>query len=181
MSNQNLYFISIVPPDPTNGKISQLKEEVAFRWNVRHALRSPPHITLHMPFRWRADRMQGLYQSLEQEAASISKFPLFLDGFDAFEPRVVFVNVIENESLANSQKRITKAMRKHNILNSGYKDRPFHPHITIAFRDVKKPVFEEIWNDFRQRDFKEGFIAEKLSLLKYEDNQWVVDREFSFA
>ena len=33
-----------------------IKQEFANRFNSKAALRSPPHITLHMPFKWKEEK-----------------------------------------------------------------------------------------------------------------------------
>lgn len=48
-----LYFIALVLPSPLYEEVTRLKEYFRDRYNSKAALRSPPHITLHMPFKWK--------------------------------------------------------------------------------------------------------------------------------
>jgi 2'-5' RNA ligase len=47
------YFIAIVPPEPIKTELQQLKQNFYNLYNTKGALRSPAHITLHMPFEFK--------------------------------------------------------------------------------------------------------------------------------
>lgn len=173
--SESLYFIAIVPPQEIQDRITTLKYEVAEKFNSKHALNAPPHITLHMPFKWKEkklDQPKGVIQKLNNE---LTPFEIALKDFDFFEPRVVFVNVVENEQLNQLQKAVVDTCRKElNLDNANYKNRPFHPHVTIAFRDLKKPMFFEAKEYFEKRTFDAEFEVNKVSLLKHNGNKWNV-------
>ncbi len=44
------YFIAIVIPEPFQVELMDIKNIVKDKFNSKGALRSPAHITLHMPF-----------------------------------------------------------------------------------------------------------------------------------
>ena len=46
----NRYFIAIIPPEPIHDQIVNIKKDISTKHNTYAALKSPPHITLHMPF-----------------------------------------------------------------------------------------------------------------------------------
>ena len=172
---ESLYFIAIVPPADIQDEITELKHEMASRFNSRHALNSPPHITLHMPFRWKDKRFGELHEVMRTLNKTLTSFSVQLDGFDFFEPRVVFVDVVENEMLHELQKRVVESCRKELKLdNANYKDRPFHPHVTIGFRDLKKPMFYEAKKVFELRDFNIEFQVDRIELLKHDGKRWRV-------
>jgi 2'-5' RNA ligase len=186
LSLYRLYFVAIVPPDAISGQVTTIKEEFASRFNSAHALRSPPHITLHMPFKWREDKIQKVKAVLEKAAKQISPFEIGLDGFAAFPPRVIYVDIMQNETLELCQKSVIKAMRSLHILNADYKDRPFHPHMTVAFRDLKKAAFHEAWKEFQGREFAATFEAKSIVLLKHyhepgQTPQWVIETTFPMS
>jgi len=54
------YFIAIIPAEPWYSEALQLKKEVRDVYESKGALRSPPHITLHMPFRWTLKKLKFL-------------------------------------------------------------------------------------------------------------------------
>ena len=46
-----LYFIAIVPPSPIYEEAFEQKVYFKTKYNSKASLNSPPHITLHMPFK----------------------------------------------------------------------------------------------------------------------------------
>ncbi len=177
----SLYFIAVLPHETLADKITLLKHHCKEHFGSGHALNSPPHITLHMPFKWNEKKRPALDTCLSQVAAESQKFQVQLLGFDFFEPRVVFVDVVENQDLKELQKRLSIQMRLDlNLFNADYKDRPFHPHVTIAFRDLKKPRFYEAKTYFSQQQFAEAFEVRDIVLLKHHGKNWEVEMRFPF-
>ncbi len=172
---ESLYFLAIVPPKAIQDRITELKMEVAERFNSKHALNAPPHITLHMPFKWKEKKLDQLKEAVQTINEELTSFEVSLKDFDFFEPRVVFVDVVENESLNQLQKRVINTCRKELKLdNANYKNRPFHPHVTIAFRDLKKPMFYEARKYFEEQQFSGAFQVKEMSLLKHDGSKWEV-------
>jgi 2'-5' RNA ligase len=58
--------------------------------------------------------------------------------------------------------------------------RGFHPHITIAFRDLKKPTFYKAWEEYKSKTFSADFICNSFSLLKHQKDEWMVLTKFNF-
>ncbi|NQZ77082.1 MAG: 2'-5' RNA ligase family protein [Ekhidna sp.] len=171
--SESLYFIAIVPPSDIAEEITKLKEEVALRYNSKHALKSPPHITLHMPFKWKDKRFEELAKLVGLTNEELVPFMVDLRDFDFFEPRVVFVDVSPNEHLVTLQAKIVKWCRRDLKLDDGnYKGRPFHPHVTIGFRDLKKPMFYEAKKEFSERSFQHQFEVKCVNLLRWDKGSW---------
>ena len=59
------FFIAIVPPEPLLSEIQDIKQSIFEKHNVKGALRSPGHITLHMPFSWEEEKEEKLISSLQ--------------------------------------------------------------------------------------------------------------------
>ena len=177
-----LYFIAIVPPTEIASQITAIKEEMAVEYFSKAALRSPPHITLHMPFRLGDKKLEKLKGVLSEFAKSKSPFEIHLKGFDAFAPRVIFAAVVENSVLEALQDSLLQLMRKEfYVLNGDYKKRAFHPHVTVAFRDLKPRYFKAAWEAYKDRDFSKRFLADNITLLKHDGKKWEVYSNFSLA
>ena len=58
--------------------------------------------------------------------------------------------------------------------------RPFHPHITIATRDLFKKTFYEAWPIFEKEKFEEEWLAESLSVLRHNKKNWDVIQTSQF-
>ena len=176
-----LYFIAIVPPSPIFDQALELKNHVKQQYRSKAALNSPPHITLHMPFEWKEKKEEELVSKLKLFSKSKETFELELKNFGCFAPRVIFINVIENEKLRNFQRELHGFCKiELNIFNAQYKNMPFHPHLTLAFRDLKKPMFEKAWEEFEGKEFSAAFIADRFTLLKHNGEAWESFSEFVY-
>jgi 2'-5' RNA ligase len=78
------------------------------------------------------------------------------------------------------QSKLLRFCKKElNLYNSNYKDQPFHPHLTLAFRDLKKNIYPEAWEEFSQKTFTADFVVEKFMLLKHNGRVWLPYKEIS--
>ncbi len=167
------YFLAIIPPDPTFDEVAKLKHYFREIYHSKAALNSPPHITLHMPFRWRIEKEKELTSAITGFTRQHNPFKICLDNFSSFEPRVIFINVINTVDLSKFQLELKRFCRRElNLLNSDYKDQAFHPHVTLAFRDLKKAAYHLAWEEFKNKEFKAEFMADKLTLLKHNGRHW---------
>jgi 2'-5' RNA ligase len=172
------YFIAIVPPEPLLSQIQGIKKSIADNHKSKGALRSPGHITLHMPFSFDEEKEEKLFACL-QDFRFPHLFSISLKNFDRFEPRVVFINVADNALLDELQKNLVQHVKKNlQIFNQADDMRGFHPHITIAFRDLKKPVFYKLWEEYRHKNFDAKMEYTSFSVLKHVNDQWIVVKQF---
>jgi len=175
------YFIAIVPPEAILSEIKNIKEYVSKHYNSHGALQSPAHITLHMPFVWEEEKEEKLLDCLN--GFSFEDSPLIkLNNFNSFEPRVVFINVEKDETLFLLQQKLVLHVKKTlNLFNQSDNLRGFHPHITIAFRDLKKQIFYKLWDEFKSKGFKTAFNCNQLALLKKGKLNWEIYKQFKFT
>lgn len=172
------YFLAIIPPSPVYEEALELKNYFKSNYNSKASLNSPPHITLHMPFRWREDKEAELIDTLNEFKSGLRPFELQLLNFDCFPPRVIFIDVAANEQLNALQKKLLRFCKKElNLFNADYKDQPFHPHLTLAFRDLKKSMFAEAWEEFSSKSFSANFSVEQFTLLKHNGKLWQAHAE----
>jgi len=180
MSNAK-YFLALVIPEPFQAEIMGLKQYVSDNFNSKGALRSPAHITLHMPFEWKEEKEAVLIEKLEKftftEAVSVE-----LKNFSCFEPRVIFIDVLQNQLLTDLQKKLVQYVKLNlNLFNQANDMRGFHPHVTIAFRDLKKVRFHDAWEHFKNQNFQASFKVNGFCLLKHNNNLWEVYKEFGLT
>lgn len=180
-SGRSRYFIAMVPPSPVLEEVLWLKNYFKQKYKCRAALNSPPHITLYKPFLWNDNEEDFLLSSMNNFAVTCQPMTVELSDFSSFAPKVIFINVLKNEGLDNLQTALYQFCKEKLALPSTeYTSRSFHPHLTIAFRDLKKSIFEQAWLEFKEREFKASFTFDKLSLLKHNGNLWELYKDFHF-
>jgi 2'-5' RNA ligase len=175
-----LYFIALIPPAPIYDEALAQKNYFKTQYNSKASLNSPPHITLHMPFRWKEHKENDLLETIGDFVKNFDPVKVCLDNFGAFHPKVIFINVVKSEALDHLQKSMQRFCKKElNLFNANYKEQAFHPHLTLAFRDLKKPNFIKAWEEFGNKEYKAEFIADRIALLKHNGRVWEVFREFN--
>jgi 2'-5' RNA ligase len=172
------YFIAIVLPDPAQGFALEIKNRLFEQYGLKGALRSPAHITLHRPFEWQQKKEQQLIGKLH-DFPNKPLLDITLKNYGAFEPRVLYLNVEVNAELTALHKQLTGyCKRELSLFNEDEDLRGFHPHVTIAFRDLKKPLFYELWKQYGKEKFEMAFQANGFSLLKLHE-KWEVIENFT--
>lgn len=180
-TKEKQYFIALIPPEPIYDEALEQKEYFKTHYNSKASLNSPPHITLHMPFRWNEDEEEWLMDQLKEFAKGIPPVAVRLKNFSSFPPRVIFINVELTNELEALQKNLQRyCKRALNLFNANYKELPFRPHLTVAFRDLKKPNYQRAWEEFKCKNFQAEFTADKVTLLKHSGRLWTIHQEFKF-
>lgn len=172
--SHKMYFIAIVCPDAINEKVLQCKLWMQQQFGCKAALKSPAHITLVAPFYFDITREPELIIAIKNFEHNHLPLPVQLKDFAHFGKRVIFIQLNENKELGLLHLRINNYF---NLLFPGAikkESRPFHPHVTIANRDVKPSAFEKAWEYFSKRKFEESFTSNTISLLKLVDDKWNV-------
>lgn len=177
--NNQLYFIALIPPEPIRSEIHKLKLEVKDKFGSSHSLNAPPHITLLSPFRLDEEMEDKLDSLLEVFAQGFEPFEVQLQDFSTFPPRVVFIDVVKSPELVNLQQKLEEIARsKSQMFAYNYHEREYHPHVTLAFKDLSKSNFYDAWDEFKDREFDEKFMADHLYLLKHDGECWDVTQKF---
>jgi 2'-5' RNA ligase len=97
-----------------------------------------------------------------------------LEGFNYFKPGVLYVDVEKNDKLNLLQKSLQQFFKDTNIFLIKADDRPFHPHVTIATRDLYKKAFYEAWEIFKTKKYKASWMVAGISLLRHNQKNWDV-------
>jgi 2'-5' RNA ligase len=176
------FFIALIPPPAIQTEVNKIKQDFADRYASRAAFKSPPHITLQAPFTWPLERLPELTQPLAEFAAQHSALPIRLDGFAAFPPRVIFIDVERSPALLALQQDLATCMTNQcGIVDERSRGRAFAPHMTVAFRDLTRQNFRLAWPEFEGRSWVADFVATHLTLLIHTGQQWIIQQEFLFA
>ncbi|SNS31417.1 2'-5' RNA ligase [Belliella buryatensis] len=174
------YFIAWVPSEKLCDQVHQLKLNLKDTFGLKYALKSPPHITLKMPFNWNEAKEDILLEKLKGYAKNLKAFSIQFDGFGRFGKRVIFVKVNENKDLIALQSNLTTFCKKELKLVSELSDRNYHPHMTIAFKDIKENEFDLYWKVISTSPIQAKEDFGSISLLKRKEGKWGVINRIDF-
>ncbi|THU41006.1 RNA 2',3'-cyclic phosphodiesterase [Niastella caeni] len=173
-----LYFIAIVTPETINQQVLEWKNYMLQQFNCKVALKSPAHITLIPPFQMPDSAQQEMKDHLQSFAAGKESFSIQLKNFAAFKPRVIYVNVLPNDPLKELRTQLETTLLKSRRFPVKKEDRPFHPHVTIANRDLTKEDFPQAWQHFQSIAYEATFTADAISLLRHNGKIWEIVASF---
>jgi 2'-5' RNA ligase len=168
MAQTSLYFIAILPDKQTSKWIRTLQEEMCSLFGVCKAMRTPPHITIVPPFQYREDTEYRLIQAFHQ--ISFAPFDLPIEGLGRFGKQVIFVKPEVIDSLESLYRNAQEQVKN---LIAIEKQKSFHPHFTIGYRDLA-PVFLNAWKHFEAQEIPITAHIEKMVLFKHQDKRWQI-------
>ena len=170
----NMYFIALVAPQAINETILKWKNVFKERFGCTVALKSPAHITLIPPFWMKEELETDLVNSIDHFSAARNKFEVILKDFASFKPRVIYVDVPKNESLHDLYVSLNEFILGQHKFPVTQEERPFHPHVTLATRDLHKKDFYEAWQVFSLRKYEASWSVSGISLLRHNKKNWDV-------
>ena len=176
-----LKLIALLLPDAISQHVKNEQQFIAKTWGPKHALRTPPHITIIPPLSVTDDEEKSLLKIGEKIRQSTHVFTLHLDQYDTFKPRVVFIHLSDSSELNVLHDLWRKDLMKimpH--LMDRYPERPYHPHITLANRDVTPDQFKKIWAHYAEKTYTASFQINTFWILNHEHHGWVKEKEFQF-
>ncbi len=175
-----LYFIAIVPPANVCEIITAVKKRFSIHHQSSRALKSPSHITLRPPFKMFKEREEELSNSLTTFANDHKSFNVDLNGYGHFRKDVIYIKPSENDLLNKAYSDLQQHLALKNCFPISPPYPKFHPHITVAYRDLSAKAFDEAWKVFEHEFFKYSFTAGSIYLLKHIKQKWDVIGEFGF-
>jgi 2'-5' RNA ligase len=183
MNGKQLYFIAVLLPEGLSEKITLIKNDFAGKYNSKHALKLPPHITIQPPFRTAPSTEAEMDVTLQKFFSSFQSFEITLNGFDSFNKshsKVIFIRVDESRELQDLHHKLVTLMRTEFNFSESETPGVFHPHITVAHRDLSPGDFKKAWQEYKDKPFAESFQTGSAYLLKHNSKKWEVKSEFLF-
>ncbi len=168
------YFIAIVPEGDVQQEATAIKHELLIHFNLKYALKSPAHITLKMPFRWNEKKEEVLIHKLEEFFKSYIPFDLDFAGVGRFGKRVIFIKVISSDTLLSLQSSLAKFCKTKLNQITELSDSAYHPHMTLAFKDLKEARFKEYYDFLKPLKFEKSISVQKIVLLKRIERRWEI-------
>ncbi|KQM77216.1 hypothetical protein ASE74_18375 [Pedobacter sp. Leaf216] len=173
---ENLYLVCLIPPASIVEDIDEMRIYISEKFKVYESLKRPAHITLYPPVKLSSlEAEKRFFKALEDAAYGIP-FTQVLRNFSSFHEKTFYLDVEQNEGLMKLEKQITKELQPLKLIENKEK---FNPHLTLAFRDVKLPVFQQLLAEFKDRKFKREFQVSSFSVYKHQDKRWQPFKEFA--
>lgn len=169
-----MYFIALLLPGELNRQVIAMKEYMRERYGCKVASRSPAHLTLVPPF-WMVETLkESLIEKLEELAKQLRPFDIEHDGFSSFPQRTIFIASKPNSTLDKLHTQVKDFFRAYPDFPMKFDDRPYHPHVTIATRDLTRKAYQEAWAHFKNKNFPKTWTCSALSLLELSETGWKV-------
>lgn len=171
------YFLALLCPLHTDKRVSRYKQWMKEQFSCTVAMKSPAHITIIPPFWWPEEKEPELMALLDGFSFEETAVTTLLDGFSHFDKRTLFIGVkppalldrFHRQALAYFGTALGAVIQKDK--------RPFHPHVTIATRDMQPAQFDKAWEKLKHEKFSDSFSVTALSLLKLSPGKWEVRGE----
>jgi 2'-5' RNA ligase len=167
-----MYFLAILFPPEVNKKVLEWKYYMREHFGCVVAMKSPAHITLIPPFWMNEELEKSLAEDAQTFSAEQIPFKIELKDFDAFRPKVIFLHVKPSEKLNKLRNDLETHLLALNRYPIKQEARPFHPHVTIANRDLMRKDFPEAFKHFQKIAYEQNFVASEICLLKHLNGEW---------
>lgn len=177
----SLYFIALVPQHGLREQIKAFKKEIEARYQAKHALKLPAHITLKMPFNIIKEEEPLLIKSLQELADRITGFDVELSGFESFKSGAIFVKCSYPDPIIEVHNKLEEVFSRNLGVNKNKDPSRFYPHMTIASRDLSAEFFGKARAEFKNREFHASFETESFFLFKHNGKTWDVHQKFFFT
>lgn len=175
------YFLALVPPDPIYSKSNEIKQKIQEKFGLKYALKSPPHITLKMPFSYNEAKEVELTSRLSEFLADQKSFSLGISGVGTFGQRVIFQAITPNSALVELQKKLKIFCKRELLLVDELSDRNYHPHLTLAFKDLKPSKFDGVLELVKDLQLDAEFKVDRMAILKKTEGKWRIHKELFFG
>ncbi|MBT7706102.1 2'-5' RNA ligase family protein [archaeon] len=148
--------------------------ELCEKFGLCWGLKQSPHITVKTPFD--VDKLDQFISYIESLAKKIKPFDIELNGFNYFEPKVIFLDVKENSSLKDLHLRILKDInKKYKIKPSEFEGENIKFHSSVALEDVTEEKLEEAKKYLNKYKPKFKFKAKTLGIFYcLEDGSYII-------
>ncbi|MCC6690342.1 MAG: 2'-5' RNA ligase family protein [Bacteroidia bacterium] len=179
MTDNELYFFALLLPFNIAAETDEVKREFSEKYESVRALKSPAHITIIPPFFANNAFEKTIEDKVDTFSKSFAPFQINLNGFGEFNHKVIFVEVEKSNHLQFFYNSFTTFFSGLGFELTSM-NKFFHPHVTVAFRDLTKENFDKAWPQFKNREFVNSFSASSIHLLKYKNEKWHPLKEFRF-
>jgi 2'-5' RNA ligase len=169
-----LYFAALLLPADAASRINEVKDYFAERYGWKVALRSPAHITLIPPFRMHPSMEEEWCTAMDALCIQLQTISIDAKGWGHFGKRTLFLEPQLTPGLSALKKAADNFVRAHPQFGASVDDRRFHPHVTVANRDIGPGEFAEALAWLETQSFPRSWEAAGITTLRYGQKKWDV-------
>ena len=171
MKDHDLFFFAIPMPEVLNDEIREITEEISRKYHTQKALSSEPHITIIPPFWYPSSKIDVLKNVITHVSKFTWEFDIQLNGYKTFPRNVLFIDVLMSEELQQCHDQTYNCLPQE-LFYKVKRYHTFHPHITVAFKDISDENFAEAKKEYLPSEFKRSFTFPGLALYKHNRKIW---------
>jgi 2'-5' RNA ligase len=91
------------------------------------------------------------------------------------------VAVHQSDALQSLKLELENALIQNTEFGIKKENRPFHPHVTLATRDLPKRDFFDAWPQFEHKPYEVTWQASGISVLRHNRKSWDVWHTATFG
>ena len=177
------HFIGVLLPDDLTCVVEECRRYMNRTYGCRSGHATPVHVTLVPPFALpreytAADVVEALLRGVPQDFGFIAH----TENFDAFGDRTLFAAVVSSPGW-NRLKNAAETTLRGAFPGCLRKDpRPFHPHITVANRDIPPGASTAALRVLNEKNLSADFSVDNVTVFVRKGGVWeiaqVMEAEF---
>ncbi|MCK5015844.1 MAG: 2'-5' RNA ligase family protein [Candidatus Peribacteraceae bacterium] len=174
----NLIGLAVLLDDFAFNFARKLEIDISKKFHTKKGLNQSPHITIKRPFECDDKMFSDVSEYVEKLSEETDPFSITIDGFDFFEPTVVYLNIKPSNELLELHKRINKdLLNKFSIEIGPREGENVVFHSTIALEDISEETFYKIKEYVLNIPFQHTFNLRKIGLFYKEDDYWIIAKK----
>lgn len=175
---QQTHFLGVLIPEDLTLTLEDCRRYMNEAYGCKSGYGTPIHVTLVLPFHLpeeytTADLVYAIQKEVLPEAAQL-KFDAHIDNFDAFGDRTIFAKVIRDEKWTALRDIVLAAVLKAAPGCTKKDQRPFHPHLTVANRDIPAGVSKDALEVMNELNLVEDFPVDNITIFERKGGKWEV-------
>lgn len=171
---QQTHFIGVLLPEDITLTLEDCRRYMNQAYGCKSGHKTPIHVTLVPPFALQEEfSTRDLVSAIEKYVLPQNLgFLAHIENFDAFGDRTIFANVISSEKWTKLRDETVKAILKTCPGCTKKDQRPFHPHGTIANRDIPLGVMKKALETMNELNLVEDFPVDNITIFERQGFCW---------
>lgn len=167
------HFIGVLLPDDLTRSVEECRRYMNWTYGCRSGHATPVHVTLVPPFALPRDyTTEDVVEALLRGVPQDFSFSARTENFGAFGNRTLFAAVRPAPEW-NRLKSAAETTLRSAFPGCLRKDpRPFHPHITVANRDIPPGASTAALRVLNGKKFEEDFPVDNMTVFVCKGGGW---------